>query len=601
MVKKFSILTTLMTTLAIACAYILLGLALAAFTGYAAEPEDTAPPWHISVKETAPLNLPIRENPVAAGANDDYYVIRANGTLIESTYGYDSRPTGSGFSFNRITEVMDNTAAVYSYGSGILIVNRDGSLWSRGVPYYFEGLVSEEEKGTYEPHKLLEDVSMVSADQFHAIILKRDGTLWVAGYDEYGAPWLNQEHPGSRRGDPYFVKVMDHVIWAEASYYGAYVVTADQELWAWGTAKDSTDIEKLADGVTLVSSADMAVTEQGDLLNWVCTGTRDGADWTFSKTEPKVILDDVAKLGRGFVIKTDGSLWSAGAGWGSALRYWTDKYFDDRTPYELTWGAFKDGGDSLQKIPVEDAAYAAIGPYGMIVLDEHGRLWGVYDLNFFRDDPFQPIAFRLGDGYFGAEEPASDGMANFTSVRKYKQGMFSDVQDGAWYVDNVKAAYELGLMNGYTNGTFQPNGTITRAEAIAIAARVRALYWGDPTELSSTGLWYQPYINYGLATQIQKFDIYDYDVPATRAELACLLSGTLPMGEFPTINEGISFSDVTTVNTSRLSKCVMWMAEAGIMQGKGNGRFDPNAPVLRGEAAAMLSRCVQPELRLQLN
>ena len=43
----------------------------------------------------------------------------------------------------------------------------------------------------------------------------------------------------------------------------------------------------------------------------------------------------------------------------------------------------------------------------------------------------------------------------------------------------------------------------------------------------------------------------------------------------------------------------MLLARAGVMEGKGEGRFDPNAQVKRCEAAAMLARCVRTEQRIQ--
>lgn len=42
----------------------------------------------------------------------------------------------------------------------------------------------------------------------------------------------------------------------------------------------------------------------------------------------------------------------------------------------------------------------------------------------------------------------------------------------------------------------------------------------------------------------------------------------------------------------------MTLAGTGIVQGKGGGIFDPDAPVRRCEVAAMLSRCIQLELRM---
>jgi hypothetical protein len=48
---------------------------------------------------------------------------------------------------------------------------------------------------------------------------------------------------------------------------------------------------------------------------------------------------------------------------------------------------------------------------------------------------------------------------------------FSDV-GRSWYYDAVATAYANGWVSGFTDGTFHPNQTITRAEAVSILNRV---------------------------------------------------------------------------------------------------------------------------------
>lgn len=53
---------------------------------------------------------------------------------------------------------------------------------------------------------------------------------------------------------------------------------------------------------------------------------------------------------------------------------------------------------------------------------------------------------------------------------------FSDVGENDWYYYAVAMAHDVGYMNGYPDGTFHPNATITRAECVAIIDRM-----ADPT------------------------------------------------------------------------------------------------------------------------
>lgn len=85
------------------------------------------------------------------------------------------------------------------------------------------------------------------------------------------------------------------------------------------------------------------------------------------------------------------------------------------------------------------------------------------------------------DGYEdGSFRPnASITRAEFTKIAvsffKHAGGAsanpFNDVPDSAWYAEFVKAAAELGLIDGYEDGTFRPNAPITRAEACTIVNR----------------------------------------------------------------------------------------------------------------------------------
>ncbi|MBO4950738.1 MAG: S-layer homology domain-containing protein [Clostridia bacterium] len=67
--------------------------------------------------------------------------------------------------------------------------------------------------------------------------------------------------------------------------------------------------------------------------------------------------------------------------------------------------------------------------------------------------------------------------AAFERVNTYNNN-FSDVTDSNWYAENVKTAYELGFMNGKSEGKFDPNGNVTVAEGITMAARIHAIYNG---------------------------------------------------------------------------------------------------------------------------
>lgn len=68
-----------------------------------------------------------------------------------------------------------------------------------------------------------------------------------------------------------------------------------------------------------------------------------------------------------------------------------------------------------------------------------------------------------------------------------RSNSFSDVQPGMWFNTAVSTMASMGVINGYPNGTFQPNANITRAEFAAIAARFDA--HGNTTGVSFSDIY----------------------------------------------------------------------------------------------------------------
>ena len=107
---------------------------------------------------------------------------------------------------------------------------------------------------------------------------------------------------------------------------------------------------------------------------------------------------------------------------------------------------------------------------------------------------------------------------------------YQDVQQSDWYYSAVSFAYYNGLMNGVADTLFDPNGTMTRAMLVTV-------------------LW--------------RLDGGSAD-------------GTSPYTDVP---EGTWYTDG-----------VIWATENGIVNGVGNGKFDPNGTVTREQIATILYR-----------
>lgn len=118
---------------------------------------------------------------------------------------------------------------------------------------------------------------------------------------------------------------------------------------------------------------------------------------------------------------------------------------------------------------------------------------------------------------------------------------FSDVPDGAWYVENGTLDFVIskGVMSGVGDGRFAPQAQLTRAQAVTALVNLALT---DPVASAAVSLP-EP----GCATSFSDVDGRSWYAPYVEAAFA-----------------------------------------AGIVSGCGDGTFRPNDPVTRQEAACML-------------
>lgn len=523
-----------------------------------------------------PLKLRVREQPVAAGFGD-FYAIRADGTLIAwgaPEFGGDGRDP----SFERARELMPNAAAVYTSGRGATFaVDKEGGLYgiNTGTVRFLPMLQGESDPDDpMKPVKIMDGVSMVSTTQFHTLVLRQNGELWTQGSDVHGAPWLYEENVQKGKENPYlgdyYVKVMDHVTWAQAGGRGGLAVTADNELWGWGLDASGQDNkpQKLADNV-LEASWNVLIRD-GGMDEATGIESTEGWRWMYDSQTGKIEMKRAPELDGAARVSSSGAVITRGG-----------------SLYLL------DAMDGEYKQVMDRVDYADCGEQTTLVIRGGGVLWSLT-----RQEDGSLKEQRLGTGFYGGTPEDKHGLDNFKTVNRYRTGQFTDVRASDWFADNVKSAYELGLMKGNTPATFAPNATITVAEAVTVAARVRDIYWGEGTDFAAkTGAaWYQPYVDYAIANRMMDAAPADCDRPATRAELARWLYSALAGEGTEPATQTVRFTDVIEAHPDYA--CIMNLARAGIMGGKGEGIFDPAAPVLRCEAAAMLSRAALPSLRL---
>ena len=198
---------------------------------------------------------------------------------------------------------------------------------------------------------------------------------------------------------------------------------------------------------------------------------------------------------------------------------------------------------------------------------------------------------------------AQAGLENFTQRNTYAPGQFDDVAASDWFSENVKSVYELDLMQGVGGALFEPERAFTIAETITIACRVHATYQGTPLgdlRPGSDEPWYMPYVDYAARVGLWTEDA-DYTDTASRSEFVQILLGALPEEEYTSINQvpDNAIPDVKTGDPAAYGAYLFY--RAGILTGTDDkGTFAPDSTIHRHEVAAILTRMVRPELRMEV-
>lgn len=191
------------------------------------------------------------------------------------------------------------------------------------------------------------------------------------------------------------------------------------------------------------------------------------------------------------------------------------------------------------------------------------------------------------------EEKPADG-----AQEEVKSGSFRDVTSAHWAFASVERAAELGLVTGYSDGTFRPDTPVTRAQFVLMLWRM----CGKPAAAKAVSFadasadWYQD----ALSWAIEKGYVnglsdtrFGPDAPITRQQAMAILF-RLNGGQSGTelTLTGIyeqTFADSTTI-ASWAKDATWWAVYHELVSGVGGSRIAPEANASRAQIAAILLR-----------
>lgn len=207
---------------------------------------------------------------------------------------------------------------------------------------------------------------------------------------------------------------------------------------------------------------------------------------------------------------------------------------------------------------------------------------------------------------------ANDPSPVFSRTKTYTN-QFSDLSPDSVFYNNVSALFEYGLSVGKIDGTYGLTDSLTVGQAVIFAGRIRSLYRTGDAEAGPANhkapdqATAQPYLLYLQSEGILGSEL-DGQLPniATRAQMAHILANLLPEEILPPIHEDLVSScyssrrflkDVTEETPYRQD--ILSLYKRGVCIGSdAAGSFHPDAPISRGAVAAMLTRMMDPALRV---
>lgn len=190
-------------------------------------------------------------------------------------------------------------------------------------------------------------------------------------------------------------------------------------------------------------------------------------------------------------------------------------------------------------------------------------------------------------------------LAIFTSV--YADVTLSDVKSNDWFYSNIEEMIRMGIVEGYSDGTFMPDNPVKTNEFIKMVV----IAMGYNVELSASTYWADSFIKRSEELKIcDTTFISDYSLNLSREQAAKIIANALSLTEVRPLelyNEHVKpiirdFYLVQDKYRDDVVDCFAW----GIMQGDSLKFFNPKNTITRAEAITVILRMIDKTKRIEL-
>ena len=163
---------------------------------------------------------------------------------------------------------------------------------------------------------------------------------------------------------------------------------------------------------------------------------------------------------------------------------------------------------------------------------------------------------------------------------------------GHWAQVSIQEMVQKGFISGYPDGTFQPDGNITRAEFVTILVKAFDMQPQAGKVFTDTqDHWAQNYImtaNGRGIVQGTSDSYFEPDKPLTREQMAIMI---VSAANLSSSQNSLQFADQNQISIWALNE-VATVAEAKIMSGYPDNTFRPQGQATRAEAVTAIMKCL---------
>ena len=223
------------------------------------------------------------------------------------------------------------------------------------------------------------------------------------------------------------------------------------------------------------------------------------------------------------------------------------------------------------------------------------------------DGPFPRIRIRdradivcttnSGSGVIIPSTPSRDDTEIDEPETPLSPGVFTDLDENAWYYEAVASVVESGLMVGVSDTQFAPAQTVTRGMVATVLYRLSGeTYTGAAAAFPDVadGTWYSEAVAWASAGGVVNgYDsgLFGPGDPVTREQLVAMLFRywTSTGGDGSVTGDLSGFSDAEEVS-GYARDAMAWAVGVGLIEGRGENRLAPDGQTTRAELATILVR-----------